>query len=322
MAVDHYVPQFLLKNFSVDPNTRQVWAYDKSTSRSFRTNVRNIAAEKGFYRLEVGGRTLSLEQGLSSLEDKTAAIIQRIIGARSIGGLSDDDRIVIAVFVAVQMRRGPNSRAQIQALGEAVRTTLGERGFDVGSINKVAPAMLPGYAKAISILSLTDSQEFVPYILDKVWVLFETSPTVPLYISDNPIGLQNLVQKATPIYGNLGLGVTGIEVYLPISSSLSLAFYCRSHEQVIREAVDRMRSAIIRSPQQESLRLNELLEWMRAFRKGTPMTLERPHVLNQNSLQVRQAERYVYSSQPDFTLVEDMISNQPGYRTGPRPRVL
>jgi hypothetical protein len=101
MAVDHYVPQFLLKNFSVDQNKPQVWAYDKSTGRSFRTNVRNIAAEKGFYRLEVGGRALSLEDGLSTLEDKTAAIIQRIIGARSIGGLSVDDRIVIAVFVAV-----------------------------------------------------------------------------------------------------------------------------------------------------------------------------------------------------------------------------
>jgi hypothetical protein len=111
MAVDHYVPQFLLKNFSVDPNKPQVWAYDKSTGRSFRTNVRNIAAEKGFYRLEVGGRTLSLEEGLSTLEDKTATIIQRIIGARSIGGLSEYDRIVIAVFVAVQMQRGPNSRA-------------------------------------------------------------------------------------------------------------------------------------------------------------------------------------------------------------------
>ncbi len=281
MAVDHYVPRFLLKNFSVDPNKPQVWAYDKSTGRSFRTNVRNIAAEKGFYRLEVGGRTLSLEEGLSTLEDKTAAIIQRIVGARSIGGLSDDDRIVIAVFVAVQMRRGPNSRAHIQALGEAVRATLGERGFDVGSINKVSPEMLPGDAKALSILSLTDSQEFVPYILDKAWVLFETSPTAPLYISDNPIGLQNLVQKATPIYGNLGLGVTGIEVYLPISSMLSIAFYCRSHEQVIRDGVDRTRSAIIRSPQHESLRLGELLDWMRAFRKGTPMTLQPPHVLNQ-----------------------------------------
>ena len=54
MAVDHYVPQFLLKNFSVDPNKPQVWAYDKSTGRSFRTNVRNIAAEKGF--LQTGNR--------------------------------------------------------------------------------------------------------------------------------------------------------------------------------------------------------------------------------------------------------------------------
>lgn len=34
------------------------------------------------------------------------------------------------------------------------------------------------------------------------------------------------------------------------------------HEQVIREAVDRMRSAIIRSPQHESLRLGELLDWI------------------------------------------------------------
>ena len=79
------------------------------------------------------------------------------------------------------------------------------------------------------------------------------SLTAPLYISDNPIGLQSLVEEATPLYGNLGLGVTGIEVYLPISSALSLAFYCRSHEQVIREAVDRMRSALGRSKRRRAL---------------------------------------------------------------------
>jgi hypothetical protein len=52
-----------------------------------------------------------------------------------------------------------------------------------------------------------------------------------------------------------------------------------------------------------------------------PMRLEPEPVVNLNSLQVRQAERYVYSSQPDFALVEKMLAKQPAYRQGPRPRV-
>jgi hypothetical protein len=65
-----------------------------------------------------------------------------------------------------------------------------------------------------------------------------------------------------------------------------------------------------------------LLDWMRAFRKGTPLQLEAENVLNHNSLQVRQAERYVFTSCPDFSLVRDMIANEPGYRVGPRPHII
>jgi len=43
----HYVPQFYLKNFSADDKT--IWVYDKSSKKSFRTGVANIAAERFFY---------------------------------------------------------------------------------------------------------------------------------------------------------------------------------------------------------------------------------------------------------------------------------
>jgi hypothetical protein len=36
---------------------------------------------------------------------------------------------------------------------------------------------------------LRDTDKFATHILDKSWLLIETKPDTPLYISDNPIGL-------------------------------------------------------------------------------------------------------------------------------------
>ena len=91
---------------------------------------------------------------------------------------------------------------------------------------------------------------------------------------------------------------------------------------MIRDGIDRFRANLMRNPDLPGPHFGELLKWTRAFRTGAALDLEPDNVLNQNSLQVRQAERYVYSSPRDFSLVEQMIANQPGYRKGPRPRVV
>ena len=64
--VQHYVPQFLLRNFCAGAKPK-IWAFDKNTGKSFETNVRNIAGEREFYDLSVGDATLSLEEGLDAL---------------------------------------------------------------------------------------------------------------------------------------------------------------------------------------------------------------------------------------------------------------
>jgi hypothetical protein len=40
----------------------------------------------------------------------------------------------------------------------------------------------------LSLLFLRDTDKFATHIPDKSWLLFETKPDTPLYISDNPIG--------------------------------------------------------------------------------------------------------------------------------------
>src|SRR5215204_4702509 len=122
-AVQHYVPQFLLRNFCTGEKPK-IWAYDKKTGRSFETNVRNVAGEREFYELPVGDATLSLEQGLSDLETRAGAVINRIISERSLGVLSEDDRVLLAVFVSTQMQRGPNLRESILAVNQELRRVL------------------------------------------------------------------------------------------------------------------------------------------------------------------------------------------------------
>jgi hypothetical protein len=120
--------------------------------------------------------------------------------------------------------------------------------------------------------------------------MFETTPAHPFFIGDNPVTLQNNTQPKGPLRGNLGLAVRGIEIYLPVSSTLTLAFFCRSHEEIVRDGVERMRTIMVRDLG-HSMGFGDLLKWRRAFRTGVPLSSSPDNVLNHNSLQVHHAER-------------------------------
>jgi hypothetical protein len=47
----HYVPQFLLKNFA-EPEKDQIHVFDKQEERTFRAHVRKVAAETGLYDIK------------------------------------------------------------------------------------------------------------------------------------------------------------------------------------------------------------------------------------------------------------------------------
>ena len=59
----HTVPRFLLRGFASDKKHR-IWVYDKHTGTRFRTNIKNAAAERGFYDLSSEAGPVSLESSL------------------------------------------------------------------------------------------------------------------------------------------------------------------------------------------------------------------------------------------------------------------
>jgi len=78
----HYVPKFLLRNFAALEKKRsyeQIWAFDKSNSSIFRANLRNIAAECGFYDIDGDDDLKATESLLSELEGHAALSLRKIV---------------------------------------------------------------------------------------------------------------------------------------------------------------------------------------------------------------------------------------------------
>jgi hypothetical protein len=95
----HYVPRFLLKNFSVSrrPGRHQIYVFDKARSRQFITSVNIIAVELDYSAIEEGQYRLSFESGMAQIESDTAGCIRKIIDTQSLAPLTNDERARLCV---------------------------------------------------------------------------------------------------------------------------------------------------------------------------------------------------------------------------------
>lgn len=316
----HYVPQFILKNFS-EGKKHQVWVYDKLTGQVFKTKVRNIAAEKYFYDIEMEDNIATLDPSITELEIKSSRIINIILERENLKAISDDEKLLLSQFISVQFVRTKQYRLKFKQLSDALEDKFRSMGFN--------PENIKGYekidersAKIESMKSIILSDKFIPYFYDKSWLLFKTTKSCPLYISDNPVTLQNLNDYGA--YGNLGLGIKGIEIYFPISKTITLAMYCPSITRKVLNAFEsyqtlcKLTGGINPNLSGDTLLLEQFVE---GIENGKTIPHNFNSVINHNSLQVKFSARYIFSSNPDFSLAKKMISEHPDLKEGPKIKI-
>ncbi len=286
MASQHYVPQLLLKHF-VSGSTKHVFVFDKQTERSFPKPIRKIACGPGFDDCEVGGEPFSIDPLLKIIENRASKVIDDLVVRRSVCGLSRPDKETLALFATVQMLRTDGRRKELKGLIDSVHEAVKRAGID--------PSKVQGFefldmeqTRVAAITSLPKlTRDLLPEFLNKSLILYSTTENRRFYISDNPVVFFNLNQD--PIRSTLGLRTRGIQIYLPISSTLCLGFLCPSINLPI------------------GVRL-----------LGRPLSLSPANVEHFNSLQVLNAEQFIYSQRDDFALVCTMLSQVPEARRGPR----
>jgi hypothetical protein len=114
----HYVPQALLRHFSIDGAGQRIWVLDKTTGRTFPAPIADVACETHFNTLQIDGRKIVLESAFDAIDSMAAPLLRKILDRRTIGGLSADERYGVALIAATQLLRVKLQRTTPIAVAE------------------------------------------------------------------------------------------------------------------------------------------------------------------------------------------------------------
>ncbi len=307
----HYVPQFILKNFSVGKK-RRIYVLDKLRSCVFAAHVRDIGHENYFYRDEISEQDDSTEEKLASLEAKCAPIFEQIILREKVEDLTDSERALVSLFTAVQLTRTWKTREFLSEFNRQLSDWIKSMGADPNRDVQNFREMSDSDIKSSSILVLnTLPGELAQNLIDKEIVLLRSPKGESFYISDNPVTMHNNFPR--PGRGNLGLCLRGIEVHFPISPRLCVAFMC---SDMVAEIRDKVREHNIRISRGTAfpVDLSEAESMIGDIDTGVARELRPENVEFNNSLQVINSSRFVYSNNKTFTLARDMLRTNPELR--------
>jgi hypothetical protein len=335
----HYVPQFILRQFLSEKDGERVAVYDKHDDKTFVTSIKNIMAERRFNDFAFGDEYIaSFEPMASRAEDQVLPAYRQVIEERRLDG-SVEQTGALAMLVAFQFLRAKASRQMWADMEEMVVEAVessGGRMQDVEGWSDWQPATEDSL-KRNHLTSIQDSLlEFSQIIAEKDFLLAEAASGRSFYLGDNPVGLAN--DNDFGPYGNIGLGVRGIQIYLPLTADLMLCAWCPSILGEIRErlaasktesrgeALRRVMAGQLTPAQMKAaIEKIEALEapheaLLAAAAEGRPITSSSDNMDYYNSIQTRSAVRYIVCQQADFELARRFNRENPKFRRGHRMR--
>lgn len=318
--LQHYIPRFLLRRFGAGKKDH-VHVYDKHRGSTFTRAANKLAAENGLYDFVFMGYPLTIEPSLADLESRAASHIRRIVDERQLQPMNQVERGELAHFFAVQLVRTRACLEKMRHLGASMEALLRQEGAPDDFFTP-DPAIGSGENAKRAIMAkmiVNAHRDLAPAIIQKDWILLQTDCRHPYIIGDNPVTMHNMTDRSPR--GSLGLKVDEIEIYFPLAPDLALGMWCPTHREKLTRGIQRL----------ERLSYSRLdiagrfvgawsnaLDIVEAIQTGHPLRSLPENVEHFNSLQVSFAERFIFSSNNDFSLVDDMIRTNPELRHGRR----
>lgn len=333
----HYVPKFILRQFLADAAKERVQVYDKHEDRAFATSVKNIMAERRFNEFAYDDDYIaSFEPIACGAEDQVLPAYRKVIAERRLSD-SPQQKGALAVFLAFQLLRTKAQRDQWQAMEEELVNTVegaGGRVQDMKGWEDWQPSTEDGLKRD----HLTSIQgflgQFAQIIAMKDFLLVEAAPGTSFYLGDNPVVRAN--SRDFGPYGNLGLAVEGIEIYMPFSADLLLCAWCPSLLGEIRRKLESARhdcqiqalrqvalgqldpAGMKRALDEFAVRTQSSQELLTRAAEGRPVSSTPDNMEYYNSLQTSWAYRHLISRDGGFELARRINREHPRLRRGHR----
>ncbi|MEK6495309.1 DUF4238 domain-containing protein [Myroides odoratimimus] len=266
----HYVPKVLLKSFSSKDSF--IWTYDKVAKNKNwnvikKRSINRVASENYFYDQVQNNKDFSFEYELGKIERETSPLIEKLVLNQNINSITELEKEKLSYFVAIQLIR---TKFQLNRIKDYVIN------FEEKTNSFIGIKQDPIDYKMLWFSLFEAAKEFSMAIKNKVWFLGQSDKL--FYTSDNPVVLQNTINKST-IRGTIGLDSYGIEIYMPLSDSVILCMFCE-----------------------------KLLQNKHGILNLKKFNSE--NILNVNALQFYQSERFLFSSSNNFEMIEEIINKQ------------
>ncbi|WP_374572469.1 DUF4238 domain-containing protein [Phenylobacterium sp.] len=334
----HYVPELLLSGFAVKGKGKELQStvLDKVTGRTFVSAINNIMVERDFNAVKFKGERLSLENYITTFETEAAPVFKKLIEKETTNFLSDDEKGVISEFVALQLIRGTGHRAIFQQLVVDFRAEMDRRGIPITDDDVPIPDKEDAKMAVLRVIAKS-IPEYAAHIVGKEFMIWKAPDDAPFIIGDNPVVLDN--SQPAGAFGNIGLAVKGIEIYMPLTSEYLLGMWCNTvradgqskladieekHRQIRTLAT--VGNTRLAEAATEVLKHQGEVDRLRGVfsdvEKGGPVRTTRELALRFNSMQVVFAERYLASKTGTFEPAPEMFAANPSLRQGgPRSTV-
>jgi len=293
----HYVPQFLLRRFSVKLNKKpKLWTLDKMTKAVRLSSTRDVAHENYFYEYnDDNGTSLKLEDLMAKIDSTGGGIIKRIIDKETLQ-LLPDDRVWLSYFVACQILRVPMIRKDMENLRSMIIHKWGPEVSAEGDERTIGDYGLDD-DKLSSLKMIQDAPEFAKLLQTKVWILNRAPKNCSFIIGDNPVTRHNMTDRG--LRGNLGIDNKGIELFMPLSPTYCIHIICPFLAEL----------ACCNQHLAEN--------YIDAIKNGTPVDMQPENVEFVNSLQVIWSERFVFAqNRSEMEMPLNMLRTNPEFSNG------
>jgi hypothetical protein len=244
MAKDnhHYVPQGYLRGFTIEGEKSLVWEYDKKTGEISRNpkSVRDICSEYHYYaqkREDGSVDNKSMEDAFHEIEDKTPRIIKSITfpGTGQKVTLSDEGRVMLSFFTAIQLFRVPNFHEGIEEMHrKMVEISLSHIVANDKQNGSLPPEVEELYERGgikidverfVSLEPMVNlAKEGSVRLLQKVWHFAAPADGMSFVTSDNPVYYQTPEEYRDQVGAYLGPLHPLSEVTVPLRKDLLLIF--------------------------------------------------------------------------------------------------
>lgn len=308
----HYVPRFYLKGFCINGTEDQLFLYDKESMKFTKTNIMNVAHENFFYDIT---EEQIIEKTLSLFESRFNIALKKVIEKESLDELTNEDKDVLAKFIAVQYLRTKEVRVDLKQTAEAVLNLVGKSNipnFKEGDVEVVESSLTGVHLKII----FESFNYFSELFKDKKWILNVNNSSTPYWTSDNPCAVHNDLEPE-PFRSNLGIDSKGFQLYFPLSSKLLLVLIDKK-----MKVSDLSKARFVKDNEKRERykKISKINDLPVADFLPSKQIVGEEQITFANNLQIISSTRFIFSSSNDFSLADLYLSEYPIHRDKNRGR--